>query len=103
MFTQMSRSPLSRNSVLLYPTGMRTESHPPPSPTISRPGDLAAIKGIDSAIELARCGRLISAIKEIERANPSLSRERAKAIVRALGYGRDARWPEPDRQPQRVL
>jgi hypothetical protein len=46
------------------------------------------LKGIDVAMELARSGKFIFAIKHLERANPDLSREQAKAAVDSFGYGR---------------
>ncbi len=66
-------------------------------------GAFSAIKGIDKVIELARSGRLISAIKHIETANPTITREQAKIIVVSLGYGHQVRWPEEDKQPLRCL
>jgi hypothetical protein len=65
--------------------------------------DYTAIRGIDEAIKLARFGRLISAIKYIEAANPEISRRKAKALVDSFGYSSEARWPDIDRQPIRCL
>lgn len=60
-------------------------------------------RGLAEAAEFARAGRMISAIKWLETANPSITREGAKAAVRSLGYGREVRWPEPDKLPLRRL
>jgi hypothetical protein len=63
----------------------------------------AAIRGVDTAVRFARSGRLISAIKLIESANPGISRKTAKAVVRSFGYDSKLRWPEEDRGPLRCL
>ena len=65
--------------------------------------DRLAILGVERAIKFARCGRVISAIKHIEVANPELSREKAKEIVYSFGYHGESRWPELDKQPVRCL
>ena len=76
----------------------------------SRPHDAAgklrtrecvAVRGVDQAIRFARFGRLISAIKYIESANPQISRETAKAIVRSFGYDCESRWPEIENRSER--
>jgi len=56
--------------------------------------------GIEAAVKLARHGKIISAIRQIETANPEISRERAKMIVRSFGYGGQSRWPELERWPE---
>lgn len=63
----------------------------------------AAWRGLDTAAGYARVGRLISAIKHLELVNPGMTREEAKAFVHALGYGRELRWPEPEKLPVRRL
>jgi hypothetical protein len=63
--------------------------------------DGIAILGVETAIKLARSGRVISAIKHIEVANPGISREKAKGIVYSFGYNGESRWPELDRWPER--
>ena len=60
-----------------------------------------AIMGVARASKLARCGKIISAIKYIEEANPEISRERAKWIVYSFGYNGESRWPELERWPER--
>lgn len=75
-----------------------------PRPTASqRSLDHAAIRGVDTAMKFARFGRLISAIKLIEAANPQISRETAKAIVRSFGYDSQLRWQEEKLGPTRCL
>jgi hypothetical protein len=66
-----------------------------------RTRDCVAVRGVDQAIRFARFGRLISAIKYIESANPQISRETAKAIVRSFGYDCESRWPEIEDQSER--
>jgi hypothetical protein len=56
--------------------------------------DYAKLKGIDSASELARSGKFIFAIKLLERMNPEITREIAKAAVDSLGYGKASRPPK---------
>lgn len=68
-----------------------------------RCGDDSVLHGVERAIEFARGGRLISAIKHLEANNPALMREEAKALVYSFGYGREVRWPEPERLPARCL
>jgi hypothetical protein len=63
--------------------------------------DGVAIMGVARASKLARCGKIISAIKYIEEANPEISRERAKWIVYSFGYNGESRWPELERWPER--
>ena len=63
----------------------------------------ATLRGVEQAVEFARSGRIISAIKHIEAENPAITREQAKAFVQAFGYGREARWPEQQRLPVRCL
>ncbi|WP_138223157.1 hypothetical protein [Nibricoccus aquaticus] len=58
--------------------------------------DYAKLKGMDSAADLARSGKFIFAIKLIERMNPELTREQAKAAVDSLGYGK----AKPTRLPR---
>jgi hypothetical protein len=58
--------------------------------------DYAKLKGMDSASDLARSGKFIFAIKLIERMNPELTREQAKAAVDSLGYGK----AKPARPPR---
>jgi hypothetical protein len=65
------------------------------------PVDPTAVAGLEDAVKLARCGRIISAIKHIERANPEISREEAKVIIYSFGYGGESRWPELERWPER--
>jgi hypothetical protein len=55
--------------------------------------DYAKLKGMDSASDLARNGKFIFAIKLIERMNPELTREQAKAAVDSLGYGKATKAP----------
>ena len=50
--------------------------------------DYAKLKGMDAASDLARSGKFIFAIKLLERMNPEISREIAKAAVDSLGYGK---------------
>ena len=50
-----------------------------------------------SASDLARSGKFIFAIKLIERMNPELTREQAKAAIDSLGYGKAAKAPRPPR------
>jgi hypothetical protein len=64
------------------------------------PADLAAIAGVETALKLARSGRIISAIKHLEAANPKISRGRAKMIVHSFGYGRELHWPEQEKWPR---
>jgi len=64
-------------------------------------GDGVAIMGVERASKLARCGKVISAIKHIEKANPEISREKAKWIVYSFGYHCESRWPELERGPER--
>ncbi|HZP58803.1 MAG TPA: hypothetical protein VFB27_00665 [Opitutaceae bacterium] len=64
----------------------------------SEPGK---ILGLEKAAELARRGRMISAIKQIEAANPRISRTKAVKLVWSLGYGRELRWPEHEFPPAR--
>ncbi len=49
------------------------------------------LKGIDVSMELARSGKFIFAIKHLEKMNPELTREQAKAAVDSFGYGRRAK------------
>jgi hypothetical protein len=63
--------------------------------TLSRM-DYAKLKGMDSASDLARNGKFIFAIKLLERLNPEITREEAKAAVDSLGYGK----AKPPRQPR---
>ena len=63
--------------------------------------DGIAILGVEGAIKLARRGRVISAIRHIEVANPEISREKAKEIVYSFGYNCESRWPELERWPER--
>ncbi len=67
------------------------------------PVDDTGLRGVEQAVGFARSGRLISAIKHLELANPGLAREEAKTIVRSFGYGRVVRWPEPEKLPVRRL
>ncbi len=55
--------------------------------------DYAKLKGMDSASDLARNGKFIFAIKLVERMNPELTREQAKAAVDSLGYGKATKSP----------
>jgi hypothetical protein len=64
-----------------------------------RPADPAAIMGVEIALKLARSGRIISAIKHLEAANPKISRGTAKIIVHSFGYGRELHWPEHEKWP----
>ena len=59
--------------------------------------------GVAEAGRLARSGRLISAIKYLEAANPGLTREKAKAIVHAFGYDGESAPKEFDRHALRRL
>jgi len=56
--------------------------------------------GLAWARALARGGRLISAIKNLEAVNPDLPRDTARAIVDSFGYGRESRWPELEKNPE---
>jgi hypothetical protein len=59
------------------------------------------LEGIAVAMELARAGKFIFAIKQIERANPGISREDAKAAVESFGYRKTTRRTESDDRPPR--
>jgi hypothetical protein len=59
--------------------------------------DYAKLKGMDSASDLARSGKFIFAIKLLERMNPEITREQAKAAVDSLGYGKAAKSPKTAR------
>lgn len=65
--------------------------------------DSSALIGMELAIRYARGGRLISAMKFIELANPWLTREQVKAVVNSLGYGDEFKWPEEQKLPVRCL
>lgn len=65
--------------------------------------DYAAVQGVEEAFAFARLGRLISAIKHLEAANPGISRGEARLIVESSGFGHQLRWPEEDKQPLRCL
>ena len=54
------------------------------------------LKGTDVAMDFARSGKFIFAIKHLEKNNPELSREEAKAAVDAFGYGRRSKPLPPD-------
>ena len=56
--------------------------------------DYAQLKGLDAASELARSGKFIFAIKLLERLNPEITREVAKAAVDSFGYGRGTKPPK---------
>ena len=58
--------------------------------------DYEKLKGIDVAMALARDGKFIFAIKHLEKVNPEISRETAKAAVESFGYGRRSKPPAPD-------
>lgn len=58
--------------------------------------DYDKLKGIDVAMELARDGKFIFAIKHLEKVNPEISRETAKAAVESFGYGRRSKPPSAD-------
>lgn len=55
--------------------------------------DYAQLKGMDAASELARSGKFIFAIKLLERLNPEITREVAKAAVDSFGYGKQSKPP----------
>jgi hypothetical protein len=59
--------------------------------------DYAKLKGMDSASDLARNGKFIFAIKLLERMNPEINREQAKAAVDSLGYGKATKTPRQSR------
>ena len=61
------------------------------------------VQGLEKAVQYARSGRIISAIKHLEAVNPELTREQAKALVRSFDCVREARWPEQLRLPVRCL
>ena len=63
--------------------------------------DRMTILGVKTAINFVRSGRIISAIKHIEVANPGISREKAKSIVYSFGYSCEMRWPELEKWPER--
>lgn len=69
----------------------------------TKPFDSPEIAGVAYAMELARFGKLISAIKYIEAANPGISRGKAKTVVDSFGYNAEKRWPEVDRRLIRCL
>lgn len=50
--------------------------------------DYSKLKGMDAASDLARSGKFIFAIKLLERMNPEITREVAKAAVESFGYGK---------------
>jgi len=53
--------------------------------------DFEKLKGIDVAMELARNGKFIFAIKHLEKTNPEITRETAKAAVESFGYGKGSK------------
>jgi hypothetical protein len=53
--------------------------------------DTITLKGLSVALQFARCGRFIFAIKYIEKENPGISREDAIAAVASFGY-REQVW-----------
>lgn len=53
--------------------------------------DYSKLKGMDAASDLARSGKFIFAIKLLERMNPEINRETAKAAVDSLDYGKRPR------------
>jgi hypothetical protein len=65
--------------------------------------DYAKLNGIAVAMELARNGKMIFAIKHIERENPNITREQAKAAVDSFGYGKGSRRSDSDSRPIRQL
>jgi hypothetical protein len=58
--------------------------------------DYSKLKGMDGANEFARNGKFIFAIKLLERLNPEISREVAKAAVESFGYGKRSKAKAPD-------
>ena len=61
--------------------------------------DYSKIKGVDAANEFARNGKFIFAIKLLERLNPELGRESAKAVVESFGYGKRSKaGPKDDKE-----
>jgi hypothetical protein len=54
------------------------------------------LKGVDVAIDFARSGKFIFAIKHLEKANPEITREQAKAAVESFGYGRRSKPAAPE-------
>jgi hypothetical protein len=70
---------------------------------LARAVENGVFAGVEIAVRYARGGRLISAIKYIETANPMISRELAKAVVNSFGYGHELRWPEEVNRPVRCL
>lgn len=63
--------------------------------------DYEKLKGLAVAMELARSGKFIFAIKHLERENPGISREDAKGAVESFGYGKTLKRPDTDDRPAR--
>ena len=103
-FTGMSRCPLFKGPPGEYSGGVKTR----PLDRFESEADEytaadSALRGLVRAVAFARAGRLISAIKWIEANNEAITREQAKAVVRSFGYGREVRWPKPEKLPVRLL
>lgn len=65
--------------------------------------DVTTLIGIEVAARYARGGRIISAVKFIEVANPWLTREQAKVVVNSFGFGDEFKWPEEQKFSVRCL
>jgi hypothetical protein len=60
--------------------------------------DYTKLKGIAVSMELARSGKFIFAIKHLEKENPEITRETAKAAVESFGYGMRSKPPSADQR-----
>ncbi len=58
--------------------------------------DHAKLVGLDVAQNFAREGKFIFAIKSLERANPGISREDAKAVIESFSSPQSSRRGEGD-------
>ena len=66
-------------------------------------GGCPVIRGLEKAVALVRLGRIISAIRHLERVNSDLTRARAMGLVESFRRGHESRWPEEDHRPIRCL
>ena len=55
--------------------------------------DYSKLKGMAVSMELAKSGKFIFAIKHLEKENPEITRETAKAAVESFGLGKRSRPP----------
>jgi hypothetical protein len=58
--------------------------------------DHGKLAGMDVALNFAREGKFIFAIKSLERANPGITRETAKGVIESFGYGKGSKRVEPE-------